>query len=87
MLGKIGLKVTGPHESDPVPEKARAILDTYAGVVDSVPATVVAAKWTDAMLKEEREMCGERWTVAFGVPAPDRAAAIGLRGEFSGPGR
>jgi uncharacterized damage-inducible protein DinB len=69
MGGNVGLKFKGPHEKDPVPRTAKAIREAYTDAASSLPGAVVAARWTDAMLKEEREMYGENWTVAFALRA------------------
>jgi uncharacterized damage-inducible protein DinB len=69
MLGKVGLPVKGPREHDPVPHSARAIAAAYDEAAASVAAGIAAAKWTDAQLATEREMYGEKWTVAFALRA------------------
>lgn len=69
MLGKLGVKPTGPGEHDPVPASAKAIHDAYVKAAASVGPAIKAAGWTDADLATEHEMYGEKWTAAFALRA------------------
>jgi uncharacterized damage-inducible protein DinB len=69
MLGKLGLKASGPGEHEPVPTSAKAILDAYTAGAKSVGAAIKTAGWTDAELGAKREMYGEQWTVGFSLRA------------------
>lgn len=61
MGGKAGLTINAPAENTPEPTSAAVITAAYEKAAKSV-GDDVQKKWTDAMLKEEIEMYGEKWT-------------------------
>ena len=61
MGGKAGLAVDAPAESAPVPGSSLDISATYSRAARSL-SEQVARTWTDAMLGDELEMYGSRWT-------------------------
>lgn len=65
MLNRMGLHVDGPHETEPVPTSAAAILDGYRRAATSSIAEL--ASWNDADLATEGDMYGERWTRGFAL--------------------
>jgi uncharacterized damage-inducible protein DinB len=68
MLSRTGLKVRGPeHESAP-PGRAKAIAAAYRKAASSV-SSAVRRQWTDASLKVEDEMYGEKWARGFTLEA------------------
>ena len=61
MVTEAGLEgLSAPRELDPVPTRARAILEAYAEAAESL-AKVVEKGWTDAQLGDEVPMYGESW--------------------------
>lgn len=65
MAGKLGLKVDGPGEHDPVPTTVAAIAAGYDRAASGVAPAIRAAGWTDATLTTVHELYGEKWTVDF----------------------
>lgn len=61
MMARTGLTVAGPDPEAPVPETAAAIRSAYARAAASL-AEHIEKNWTDATLKVEDEMYGEKWT-------------------------
>jgi uncharacterized damage-inducible protein DinB len=61
MGGKAGLKINAPPENAPNPNTASAIVQAYEKAGASF-ATEIKQKWNDAMLFEEIDMYGQRWT-------------------------
>ena len=61
MGGKAGLTINAPAENTPEPTSAVVIAAAYEKAAKSV-GDDVQKKWSDAMLKEEIEMYGEKWT-------------------------
>jgi uncharacterized damage-inducible protein DinB len=61
MGGKAGLAVDGPAEDVPAPASSMDISATYSRAARSL-SEQVAARWTDAMLGDELEIYGSRWT-------------------------
>lgn len=59
MMGRTGLTIAGPPHDDPVPTSARAIQEAYDTAAASLLAEI-KAKWTDATLRQEDDMYGER---------------------------
>jgi len=68
MPRRTGLEVTGPEHTAPCPTSAKAIAATYDEAARSLLAAV-GTKWTDATLKVEDDMYGERWTRAATLTA------------------
>jgi uncharacterized damage-inducible protein DinB len=60
MMSRTGLAISGPHPDAPVPAAAKDIFRVYNEAAVSL-LEQVKAKWTDATLKLEDEMYGERW--------------------------
>ncbi len=60
MMGKTGLKVEGPEENEPVPQKANEIVAGYEKTANSL-AEQLKKNWSDNMLNEEDEMYGFKW--------------------------
>ena len=68
MMGKTGLRPEGPAEDAPVPASAKEIVAAY----DRASASLleqVETSWTDASLREEDEMYGQRWLRGFTLSA------------------
>lgn len=63
MGGHAGLEVDAPKENAAVPPNASAISSAYEKSASSI-AQVVKKTWTDASLREEVDMYGEKWTRA-----------------------
>ncbi|MDI6765453.1 MAG: DinB family protein [Bacteroidota bacterium] len=61
MGGKAGLTINAPAENTPEPTSAAVIATAYEKAAKSI-GDEVQKKWSDAMLKEEIEMYGEKWT-------------------------
>jgi len=61
MGGKAGLTINAPVENTPEPTSAAAIAAAYEIAAKSI-SDDIQKKWNDAMLKEEIEMYGEKWT-------------------------
>ena len=61
MGGKAGLSVDAPAEDSPVPAKASEIVNAYDRASSSLESAV-KADWTDAMLLDQIDMYGEKWT-------------------------
>lgn len=61
MLGKGGLRVSGPGEHEPVPSSAERIADAYDGASASI-AKHLRETWTDESLTETVSMYGQTWT-------------------------
>jgi len=60
MLGYTGLKIEGPAESDPVPEKTADLASAYEKTSASF-LKALGENWNDEMLTTEDEMYGEKW--------------------------
>jgi uncharacterized damage-inducible protein DinB len=63
MGGRAGLTVDAPPEGAPVPDSSVEISASYSRAARSL-SEQVARTWTDAMLGDELEMYGSRWTRA-----------------------
>ena len=61
MCAKAGLTIDAPTENSPEPTSAAVIAAAYEKAAKSI-GDDVQKKWSDAMLKEEIEMYGEKWT-------------------------
>jgi uncharacterized damage-inducible protein DinB len=61
MGAKAGLNIIAPPEDASVPTVASIIFNTYEEAGSTV-VSEVKKKWTDAMLFEEIEMYGQKWT-------------------------
>lgn len=61
MMGRTGLRLSGPAPDAPVPSSARAIAGVYREAASSL-AKAVQESWTDATLRVEDEMYGMKWT-------------------------
>jgi len=60
MCGRMGLKVAGPKENDPVPTSAEAIKKAYDLAVASLQEQILR-DWKDDTLMVEDDMYGEKW--------------------------
>jgi len=60
MGGRTGLEIQGPGEDEPVPDRAREILEAFRATAESL-AAAVRAQWQDGDLTIEDEMYGETW--------------------------
>lgn len=60
MLGKAGIKISGPDEHSKPPKSIKEIIDEYKEVSTSVLNELT--KWTNASLNDEINMYGEKWT-------------------------
>jgi len=61
MSNRMGLEVTGPGEKDAVPESAGKIRQAYDKTAASL-LEEVSSKWEDAILEQEDDMYGQKWT-------------------------
>jgi uncharacterized damage-inducible protein DinB len=61
MGSKTGLTVEAPAENTPEPVSASAIAAAYEKAAKTI-SDEVKKKWNDAMLQDEIEMYGEKWT-------------------------
>ncbi len=61
MMSHVGLSVAGPKHDDPVPARAAAIVSAYDTAARSL-LEQIKKNWTDATLKIEDDLYGERWT-------------------------
>ena len=68
MPRRTGLDVAGPKHTAPSPASAKAIATTYNEAAHSLLGAV-GTTWTDATLKVEDDMYGERWTRATTLTA------------------
>jgi len=64
MAGKAGLPVEAPPEETPVPVSASTIAAAYQRAAQSLMKNL-REKWSDAMLAEEIDLYGEKWTRGF----------------------
>jgi uncharacterized damage-inducible protein DinB len=64
MMGRTGLRLSGPDPEAPMPASARAIANAYQEAASSL-AKVVQESWTDATLGIEDDMYGMKWTRGF----------------------
>lgn len=60
MLGRTGLSVVGPGESDPVPTSAEEIAARFREAAESL-ARQIEERWSDSDLEVEDDMYGEMW--------------------------
>ena len=60
MAGRTGLKLEGPGENSPMPEKAGDISAGYEAAAASLGGQI-SKEWTDESLQVEDDMYGERW--------------------------
>jgi uncharacterized damage-inducible protein DinB len=63
MGGKAGLSIEGPAEDSPAPIKSSEIVNAYNQSSSSLESAV-KTNWTDAMLLDQIDMYGEKWTRA-----------------------
>jgi uncharacterized damage-inducible protein DinB len=63
MIGRTGLKFEAAAHDSQVPSGAREIAEAYRTSSEEMVAAI-RAQWTDATLKEEKEMYGDMWTIA-----------------------
>ena len=61
MMSRTGLEIAEPNPHAPVPPSAAAIRVGYVAASAAL-LREIHAKWTDASLKVEDEMYGEKWT-------------------------
>ena len=66
MTGKMGLKLAGPGEHDPIPATAKEILKGYSDAAISL-LEEVKKNWTDATLEIVDDMYGEKWKRGFSL--------------------
>ena len=59
MCARFGIKVDGPTEKDPIPQKAADIKTAYEKVTKAVLEHV--ARWRDGDLQKEDDMYGQTW--------------------------
>jgi uncharacterized damage-inducible protein DinB len=64
MMGRAGLKLSGPTHDAPMPTEARAFAPAYETVAKSL-AEQLREQWTDATLTQKDDMYGERWKRGF----------------------
>jgi len=64
MPGRVGIKVDGPDEKDPVPATAAAIQQAYEKASASL-LEQIKSNWTDETLLEEDDMYGSQWPRSF----------------------
>jgi uncharacterized damage-inducible protein DinB len=57
---KVGLKINGPSETDPVPRAARDIREAYIRASDSL-ISEINRNWHDNDLNTSDDMYGQRW--------------------------
>ncbi|MBS1517311.1 MAG: DinB family protein [Bacteroidetes bacterium] len=60
MMGLTGLKINGPGEKSPCPEKVSEILDEFKKASDSL-IDEIKKNWNDDILQTEDELYGEKW--------------------------
>ena len=60
MCGRMGLKIDGPAEHDPIPANAATIKKAYDTASKSLLDQIIA-NWKDETLMTEDDMYGERW--------------------------
>lgn len=60
MCGRMGLKIEGPGEHDPIPTSAAAIRKAYDIAAKSLLEQILAT-WKDDTLLIEDDMYGEKW--------------------------
>ena len=63
MMTRGGLEIAGPPHDAPVPATAAEIKAAYDAAASSL-VSELKAKWTDATLKQEDDMYGEKWSRA-----------------------
>jgi len=63
MMTRVGLTIAGPPHDAPVPASAAEIKAAYDAAASSL-VSELKAKWTDATLKVEDDMYGEKWSRA-----------------------
>jgi len=68
MLRLVGLAIPGPQRHDPVPQKAEELARAYRQVSEAAEAAM-ASQWNDAVLGEQHEVYGFRWSKAETVAA------------------
>jgi uncharacterized damage-inducible protein DinB len=66
MAGHAGLPVEAPPEETPVPVSASSITATYERAAQSLQKNL-HENWSDAMLADEIDMYGEKWTRGFAL--------------------
>ena len=60
MMGKMGLKIAGPGEHDPIPATAKEISKGYSDAAISL-LDEVKRNWKDETLEVTDDMYGEKW--------------------------
>jgi uncharacterized damage-inducible protein DinB len=63
MMQRVGISPEGAGEHDAAPESAERISAAYSGVAHSLLG-ILKERWTDADLRVEHDMYGERWSNA-----------------------
>jgi len=66
MAGRAGLPVEAPPEDTPVPVSASSIAAAYEKAAQSL-LNNMQEKWSDAMLNDEIDMYGEKWTRGYSL--------------------
>lgn len=60
MMGRTGLKISGPNPDDPVPVSAKAIFKSYNEAAISL-LDQIKAHWNDDALQQKDDMFGQIW--------------------------
>ena len=60
MAGRVGLKVDGPSETDPVPRQAKDIQKAYIQTSETL-ASEISRNWQDKDLDTYDDMYGQKW--------------------------
>ncbi|MHA0856810.1 DinB family protein [Paenibacillus sp. CMAA1364] len=63
MIGRTGLKFEAASHDSRVPTVASEIAEAYRASSEAMVAAI-RAQWTDATLREEKDMYGDMWTIA-----------------------
>ncbi|MBE1554042.1 DinB family protein [Sporosarcina limicola] len=63
MVSRTGLEFEGAKHEGPLPTSAIAIVKAYQ-LSNEAMISAIQNNWTDAILSDEHDMYGERWTVA-----------------------
>jgi len=64
MAGRMGLKIQGPAEDEPVPPYAKVLFQKYSETAISL-LDQVKSHWTDSILGHTDDMYGQKWKRSF----------------------
>jgi len=64
MMGRVGLRINGVGDHDPIPLTAEAIVKAYS-LVSGELLEQLKVKWNDSTLQETVDMYGEKWKNGF----------------------